>query len=257
MGGALRERSWSADRCGGGTGFAPASRFTAASYLGEDPRHLRQAAILGRAGMGLAVNRFQTTGAHRAGAKEGTRPMKSKPVLTQSDVARVLEAARAEATAHGWAVTLAVADDGGHLLALERLDGCAPVGAYVAAEKARTSALGRREQGLRGHDQQRPHRVPVGAARRHAGGRRAHRRWRGGWWGPSACPVSSPSRMPKWRRRAPRCSPERSGRALPESFVSTNEESAWRRCAVWRSCCCSRPPVRVWRTACRCPFQGR
>ncbi|ARN22495.1 heme-binding protein [Piscinibacter gummiphilus] len=71
--------------------------------------------------------------------------MKSKPVLTQSDVARVLDAARAEATANGWAVTLAVADDGGHLLALERLDGCAPVGAYIATEKARTSALGRRE----------------------------------------------------------------------------------------------------------------
>jgi glc operon protein GlcG len=96
--------------------------------------------------MGLAVNRFQTTGAHRAGAElEGSRPMKSKPVLVQSDVARVLEAARAEAVRNGWAVTLAVADDGGHLLALERLDGCAPVGAYVAAEKARTSALGRRE----------------------------------------------------------------------------------------------------------------
>jgi glc operon protein GlcG len=36
-------------------------------------------------------------------------------------------------------------DDGGHLLGLVRLDGCAPVGAYIAPEKARTSALGRRE----------------------------------------------------------------------------------------------------------------
>jgi glc operon protein GlcG len=38
-----------------------------------------------------------------------------------------------------------VADDGGHLLSLLRLDGCAPVGAYIAPEKARTAALGRRE----------------------------------------------------------------------------------------------------------------
>ncbi|MET0351791.1 MAG: heme-binding protein, partial [Rhizobacter sp.] len=49
--------------------------------------------------------------------------MKSKPVLTQSDVVRVLDAARAEAQRNGWAVTIAIADDGGHLLSLERLDG--------------------------------------------------------------------------------------------------------------------------------------
>ena len=36
-------------------------------------------------------------------------------------------------------------DDGGHPLGLERLDGCAPIGAYIATEKARSSALGRRE----------------------------------------------------------------------------------------------------------------
>jgi glc operon protein GlcG len=42
-------------------------------------------------------------------------------------------------------VSIAVTDDGGHLLGFERLDGCAPIGAYIAIEKARTSALGRRE----------------------------------------------------------------------------------------------------------------
>jgi glc operon protein GlcG len=42
-------------------------------------------------------------------------------------------------------VTIVIVDDGGHPLALERLDGCAPIGAYIATEKARTSALGRRE----------------------------------------------------------------------------------------------------------------
>jgi glc operon protein GlcG len=71
--------------------------------------------------------------------------MQSKAVLSQAEVTRILAAARAEAEKHQWAVAIVVADDGGHPLALERLDGCAPIGAYIATEKARSSALGRRE----------------------------------------------------------------------------------------------------------------
>ncbi|WP_353741036.1 heme-binding protein [Pseudomonas fluorescens] len=71
--------------------------------------------------------------------------MNSKSVLSQAEVAQILTAARAEAQANQWAVTIVVVDDGGHPLALERLDGCAPASAYIATEKARTSALGRRE----------------------------------------------------------------------------------------------------------------
>lgn len=71
--------------------------------------------------------------------------MKSKAVLSQTEVTTILAAARAEAQANGWAVTIVVADDGGHPLALERLDGCAPIASYIATEKARSSALGRRE----------------------------------------------------------------------------------------------------------------
>ncbi|HAG19147.1 MAG TPA: hypothetical protein DCK80_08730, partial [Pseudomonas sp.] len=63
--------------------------------------------------------------------------MKSKAVLSQTEVATILAAARAEAQANGWAVTIVVADDGGHPLALERLDGCAPIASYIATEKAR------------------------------------------------------------------------------------------------------------------------
>lgn len=66
-----------------------------------------------------------------------------KPVLTRAEVEPALDAAIAEARAHGWAVAIAVVDDGGHPLALDRLDGCAPLFAYVALEKARTAALGR------------------------------------------------------------------------------------------------------------------
>ncbi|MDB6144334.1 MAG: hypothetical protein JWP80_3378 [Pseudomonas sp.] len=71
--------------------------------------------------------------------------MKTKSVLTQTEVTQILAAARAEAQKNNWAVTIAIVDDGGHLLSLERLDGCAAIGAYIATEKARTSALGRRE----------------------------------------------------------------------------------------------------------------
>ena len=39
----------------------------------------------------------------------------------------------------------AVTDDGGHLLALRRLDGAAPFSADVATQKARSAALGRKE----------------------------------------------------------------------------------------------------------------
>lgn len=71
--------------------------------------------------------------------------MQSKAVLSQIEVSQILQAARNEAQQQGWAVAIAVVDDGGHPLALERLDGCAPIGAYIATEKARSAAIGRRE----------------------------------------------------------------------------------------------------------------
>jgi glc operon protein GlcG len=42
-------------------------------------------------------------------------------------------------------VTIAIVDDGGHLLWLQRLDGAAPISAHIAPAKANTAALGRRE----------------------------------------------------------------------------------------------------------------
>ena len=71
--------------------------------------------------------------------------MKTKAVLTVEDTDRILAAARAEALAHQWAVSIAVVDDGGHLLGMIRLDGAAPLSSHIAPEKARTAALGRRE----------------------------------------------------------------------------------------------------------------
>ena len=70
--------------------------------------------------------------------------MQTRPYLTLADVKSIAAAAEAEAIRNGWAVAIAICDDGGHLLWLQRLDGCAPVSASIAPEKARTAALGRR-----------------------------------------------------------------------------------------------------------------
>ena len=71
--------------------------------------------------------------------------MQTKPSLEADDVRRMAAASEAEALKHQWAVTIAICDDGGHLLWLQRLDGAAPVSAHIAPAKARSAALGRRE----------------------------------------------------------------------------------------------------------------
>ncbi len=71
--------------------------------------------------------------------------MQSKKILTADDVKTIAAAAEAEARRNNWAVTIAIVDDGGHLLWLQRLDGAAPISSYIGPEKARASAMGRRE----------------------------------------------------------------------------------------------------------------
>ena len=71
--------------------------------------------------------------------------MKNKAVLEFSEVKMIAAAAEAEAVKHQWAVTIAIVDDGGHLLSLQRLDGAAPLSAHIAPAKAHTAAMGRRE----------------------------------------------------------------------------------------------------------------
>lgn len=71
--------------------------------------------------------------------------MKTKSILEFSDVKAMAAAAEAEAHKHNWAVSIAIVDDGGHLLWFQRLDGAAPISAHIAPGKARASALGRRE----------------------------------------------------------------------------------------------------------------
>jgi glc operon protein GlcG len=71
--------------------------------------------------------------------------MQSKATLEIKDLRAMAAAAEAEALKNAWAVTIAIVDDGGHLLWLQRLDGAAPISAHIAPAKARTAAVGRRE----------------------------------------------------------------------------------------------------------------
>ena len=71
--------------------------------------------------------------------------MKTKHMLELADLKTIAAAAEAEALRNQWAVTIAIVDDGGHLLWLQRLDGAPPISAHIAPAKAHTAALGRRE----------------------------------------------------------------------------------------------------------------
>ena len=77
----------------------------------------------------------------------GKKPsvMKSKTMLENVDIKVIAAAAEAEALKNKWAVTIAIVDDGGHLLHLQRLDGAAPVSAHIAPAKANAAAMGQRE----------------------------------------------------------------------------------------------------------------
>lgn len=70
--------------------------------------------------------------------------MRNRPALTASDVQKMVAACRNEATKNKWNVTIAVVDDAGHMLYLERMDGAGPMTAEVAAGKASTAAVTRR-----------------------------------------------------------------------------------------------------------------
>lgn len=65
----------------------------------------------------------------------------TQPMLTLASAQRVIDAALAEARGKAGTAVVSVVDAGGHLLALERLDGTFPAGAEVCIGKARTAAL--------------------------------------------------------------------------------------------------------------------
>lgn len=70
--------------------------------------------------------------------------MKTKPCLTLDDCKKIAAACEAEARRNQWNVVIAILDDGGHLLMLERMDGATPANAEIAVEKGRSAAVSRR-----------------------------------------------------------------------------------------------------------------
>ena len=70
--------------------------------------------------------------------------MRQKPALTTADAHKMMDACKAEAQKNKWNVAVAIVDDSGAVLLLERLDGCAAISSEVAVGKARTAALTKR-----------------------------------------------------------------------------------------------------------------
>ena len=64
-----------------------------------------------------------------------------RPTLTLAGAKSVAAAATSEALAHGEGGAIAIVDDGGNLLYLERIDGTFAAGAMISIGKARTAAL--------------------------------------------------------------------------------------------------------------------
>jgi glc operon protein GlcG len=71
----------------------------------------------------------------------------TKQVLTLDTAKKIAAAAEAEAKKRGATVVIAVVDDGGYLLVLERLDDTQVASVDVGIAKARTAAIFRRPSG--------------------------------------------------------------------------------------------------------------
>ena len=72
---------------------------------------------------------------------DGMAQTADKKVLTLDGAKKVAAAAAADARGHGEGAAIAVVDDGGNLMYLERLDGTFAAGARISIGKARTAAL--------------------------------------------------------------------------------------------------------------------
>ena len=70
--------------------------------------------------------------------------MRTKPCLTLADVKKMLAACEAEAAKNKWSVSIAIVDEGGFLMGLQRMDGASAITAEVSLGKARTSAMTKR-----------------------------------------------------------------------------------------------------------------
>jgi glc operon protein GlcG len=67
--------------------------------------------------------------------------------LTLAGARAIIAGAEAKAQAGGWKMNIAVVDDGGHLVAFERMEGARPASVYTALTKATTAATFRQPSG--------------------------------------------------------------------------------------------------------------
>ena len=74
--------------------------------------------------------------------------MLQKTVLELADAKRIAAAAADNARAEGWPMAIAITDEAGFLIYVERLDGGAAPSAQIAIAKARTAALYRVPTGI-------------------------------------------------------------------------------------------------------------
>src|SRR5665213_1686927 len=70
--------------------------------------------------------------------------MRTRQTLTSADTHKMMAACVAEAQKNKWNVSIAVVDDAGFLLLLERLDGAGPLTAEVAQGKAVAAVMTKR-----------------------------------------------------------------------------------------------------------------
>jgi uncharacterized protein GlcG (DUF336 family) len=67
--------------------------------------------------------------------------------LTLAGARAIIAGAEAKAQSMGWKMNIAVVDDGGHLIAFERMEGARPASVYTALTKATTAATMRQPSG--------------------------------------------------------------------------------------------------------------
>jgi glc operon protein GlcG len=88
-----------------------------------------------------------STSAHSGPAADSPLIVRNQVRLALAGARAVLGGAEARAQAMGLKVNIAVVDDGGHLLAFERMDGARPASGYTALTKATTAATIRQPSG--------------------------------------------------------------------------------------------------------------
>ncbi|WP_300297965.1 heme-binding protein [Ferrovibrio sp.] len=70
--------------------------------------------------------------------------MITRKALTLDDVQKIAAGAEAEAKKNDWKVSIAITDDGGHLLHFQRLDGAPIQSTWISQGKAKAAAFARK-----------------------------------------------------------------------------------------------------------------